>query len=186
MMARSHMLDAVAFHGEPIIASSHNLSSQQGSTGMGSKQAFMHLFHQVVSLRGIYASKQSYICQDKCQYDPMIPRPIQTLGFSLITWLIPSPSPTLRPHLSPVNQRSSSVHTTHTFWVTPDKLLPKKGSHCSNLQSLGCTAVPQRNINAKHIYWSGNQFQGHSHHIPLPPNHLRLMILNLPLHQPWK
>ena len=27
------------------------------------------------------------------------------------------------------------------------------------------------NIDAKHIYRSGNQFQGHSHHVPLPPNH---------------
>ena len=24
---------------------------------------------------------------------------------------------------------------------------------------------------AKHIYWSGNQFQSHSHHTPLPPKH---------------
>ena len=55
------MLDAVAFHGEPIIVSSHNLSGQLGSTGIGSKQAFMYLFHQVVSLGGIYASKQSCI-----------------------------------------------------------------------------------------------------------------------------
>ena len=28
---------------------------------MGSKQAFMHLFHQMVSLRSIYASKQSCV-----------------------------------------------------------------------------------------------------------------------------
>ena len=27
------------------------------------------------------------------------------------------------------------------------------------------------NITAKHIYWSGNQFQGHSHLTPLPPKH---------------
>ena len=26
-------------------------------------------------------------------------------------------------------------------------------------------------IAAEHIYWSRNQFQGHSHHVPLPPNH---------------
>ena len=26
-------------------------------------------------------------------------------------------------------------------------------------------------IAAEHIYWSGNQFQGHSHHTPLPPKH---------------
>ena len=28
-----------------------------------------------------------------------------------------------------------------------------------------------RNIDTEHIYWSGNQFQGHFHHVPLPPNH---------------
>ena len=44
MVAHSHMLDAVTFHNEPIIASS--------------MQAFMHHFHQV---GGIYALKQSYI-----------------------------------------------------------------------------------------------------------------------------
>ena len=27
------------------------------------------------------------------------------------------------------------------------------------------------NITAKRIYWSGNQFQSHSHHTPLPPKH---------------
>ena len=26
-------------------------------------------------------------------------------------------------------------------------------------------------IAVEHIYWSGNQFQGHSHHTPLPPKH---------------
>ena len=26
-------------------------------------------------------------------------------------------------------------------------------------------------IAVKHIYWSGSQFQGHSHHAPLPPKH---------------
>ena len=26
-------------------------------------------------------------------------------------------------------------------------------------------------ITAEHIYWSENQFQGHSHHVLLPPNH---------------
>ena len=29
-----------------------------------------------------------------------------------------------------------------------------------------------RNITAEHTYWSGNQFQGHSHLSPLPPKHL--------------
>ena len=55
------MLNAVAFHGEPILVGSHDFFSQQRSTGMGFKQAFMHLFHQMVSLRGIYASKQGCI-----------------------------------------------------------------------------------------------------------------------------
>ena len=27
------------------------------------------------------------------------------------------------------------------------------------------------NIVAEHIYWSGNHFQSHSHHTPLPPKH---------------
>ena len=31
--------------------------------------------------------------------------------------------------------------------------------------------MPWGNINAEHVYWSGNQFQGHSRHVPLPPNH---------------
>ena len=31
--------------------------------------------------------------------------------------------------------------------------------------------MPWGNINAEHIYWSGNQFQDQSHHVPLPPNH---------------
>ena len=61
MATRSLMLDAVAFHGEPTIAISHNLSGQQGFTSISSKQAFMRLFHQVVSLGGIYASKKTCI-----------------------------------------------------------------------------------------------------------------------------
>ena len=76
-------------------------------------------------------------------YSPMISRPIWALGFSLIAWLIPSSSPSFRPPLSPVNKRSSSVHTTHASWVTPDKLLPEKGSHCSVVQSLSCPVVPR-------------------------------------------
>ena len=27
------------------------------------------------------------------------------------------------------------------------------------------------NIAAEYVYWSGNQFHGHSHHTPLPPKH---------------
>ena len=26
-------------------------------------------------------------------------------------------------------------------------------------------------ITAEHVYWSGNDFQSHSHHTPLPPKH---------------
>ena len=74
-------------------------------------------------------------------YSPVISRPIWALGFSLITWLIPSPSPTFRPPLSPVNKRSSSVHAIHAFWVTPGKLLLEKRIHCSVVQSLICSAV---------------------------------------------
>ena len=56
-----YMLDEIAFHGKPIAAESHNFLGRQRSTGMGSKQAFMRLFHQMVSLKGIYASKQSCV-----------------------------------------------------------------------------------------------------------------------------
>ena len=76
-------------------------------------------------------------------YGPVISKPIWALGFNLITWLILSPKPSLRPPLSPVNKRSSSVHTTHTSWVTLGKLFPKKGSHYSVVQSLGCSVVPK-------------------------------------------
>ena len=55
------MLNIVTFHGKPIVSSFHEFLSQQESTGMGSKQTFMHLFHQMVSLEGIYESKQSCI-----------------------------------------------------------------------------------------------------------------------------
>ena len=61
MVACLHMLDAVAFHNEPIVAGSHNFFGQQGPTGMGTKQAIMHFFYQMVSLKGIYASKQSCV-----------------------------------------------------------------------------------------------------------------------------
>ena len=61
MVACPYMLDAVTFHGKPIVAGSYDLSGQLGSTSMSSKQSFMHLFHQMVSLGGIYALKQSCI-----------------------------------------------------------------------------------------------------------------------------
>ena len=51
---------------------------------------------------------------------------------------------------------------------------------------LYCLSVARQclgNITAEHIYWSGNHFQSHSHHTPLPPNtHLRLTTLDLILH----
>ena len=78
----------------------------------------------------------------------MIPRPIWALGFSLITWLIPSPSPTLRPPLSPVNEKVIVL----SYYISVAQ------------QCLG-------SITAKHSYWSGNHFQSHSHHTPLPPKH---------------
>ena len=56
-----YMLDEIAFHGEAVAAGSHNFLGRQRSTAMGSKQAFMHLFHQMVSLKGIYASKKSCV-----------------------------------------------------------------------------------------------------------------------------
>ena len=63
-VACPHILDVVAFHGEPIVADSHNFLSQQGSTSMGSKQTLM------VSLRGIYASKQRCVVVPFVQYFP--------------------------------------------------------------------------------------------------------------------
>jgi len=39
-VARPDMPDAIAFHGEPIVVGSHDLSGQQGSTGIGSKHIF--------------------------------------------------------------------------------------------------------------------------------------------------
>ena len=70
-MARPYMLDAVALHGVPIVAGSHNFSNQQGSTGMGSKQAFTHLFHQMVNLVGVFTSKQSCIVVPLIQDFPL-------------------------------------------------------------------------------------------------------------------
>ena len=58
MVARPHMFDSVAFHGEPIVTGTHNFLGQQGSTGMGFKQALKRLFHQMVSLGVIYESKK--------------------------------------------------------------------------------------------------------------------------------
>lgn len=60
-MARPHILDEIILNGEPIVANFHNFLSQYGSTSIGSKQALMHLFHQMASLNGIYASKQGFI-----------------------------------------------------------------------------------------------------------------------------
>ena len=77
-------------------------------------------------------------------YGPVIFRPIWALGFNLIMWPISSPNPGLRSPLSPLNKRSSLVHTTHAFWVIPGKLLPEKGSHCSVVLSLGCSTVPRK------------------------------------------
>ena len=37
IVARPLMFNAVAFHGEPIVADSHNFLSQQESSSMGSK-----------------------------------------------------------------------------------------------------------------------------------------------------
>ena len=54
------------------------------------------------------------------------------------------PKPSLRSPLSPLNKRSSLVHTTHAFWVISGKLLPEKGSHCSVVLSLGCSTVPRK------------------------------------------
>ena len=60
-VTHSHMLNVVSFHGEPIVADSHDFLDQQRSTGIGFNKALMHLFHQMASLEGIYASKQSCI-----------------------------------------------------------------------------------------------------------------------------
>ena len=82
------------------------------------------------------------ISRPKLMYRPVMSRPIWALDFNLITWLIPFPSPNLMLPLSPLNKRSSSVHTTRAYWVIPGQLFPEKGSHCSILQSFGCSAVP--------------------------------------------
>ena len=83
------------------------------------------------------------ISKPKLMYRPVMSRPIWALDFNLITWFIPFPSPNLMSPLSPLNKRSSSVHTTRASQVIPGQPFLEKGSHCSVLQSLSCSAVPQ-------------------------------------------
>jgi hypothetical protein len=58
-VASLDMSDTVPFHCQPIIASSHNLSSQEGSVGMGSHQSCVHLLNQSIGFLRIYTSQES-------------------------------------------------------------------------------------------------------------------------------
>ena len=63
----------------------------------------------------------------------------------------------------------NSFHTTpprsHSVICFPNKKV---------IARLYCLSVDWqclRSVTVKHIYWSGNHFQSHSHHTPLPPKH---------------
>ena len=74
----------------------------------------------------------------------------------------------------PKPQFKSTWTTGPSFatWSLLDKLFPSNKERMTFKYTIPC--IPSSalgSIAAEHIYWSRSQFQGHSHHIPLPPNH---------------
>ncbi|GMY18747.1 protein transport protein Sec24-like At4g32640 [Fagus crenata] len=64
------MSDTVPVHCQPIIASSHNLPSQEGSIGMGSHQSRVHLLNQSIGFLCIYTSQESGVMSSFVQNLP--------------------------------------------------------------------------------------------------------------------
>ena len=98
----------------------------------------------------------------------MVPRSIWALNFDLATWPIAPVSFYPKPQPEPTQTADPSFAT----WSLLGKPFPSNKERLTFKHTIPC--IPDNalgNITAEHIYWSGNQFQGHSHHVPLPPNH---------------
>ena len=98
----------------------------------------------------------------------MVPRSIWVLNPDSATWPIAPVSFYPKPQSKPTWTTSPSFST----WSLLGKLFPSNKERMTFKLSIPC--IPGSalgSIAAEHIYWSGNQFRGHSHHVPLPPNH---------------
>ena len=101
-------------------------------------------------------------------YDTMVLRSIWALNPDSATWPIAPVSFYPKPQPKPTQTTGLSFAT----WSLLGKPFPSNKERMTFKHTIPC--IPGSalgSIVTKHIYWSGNQFQGHSHHIPLPPNH---------------
>ena len=101
-------------------------------------------------------------------YNIVIPRSIWALNSDSATWPIAPVSFYPKPQSKPTRTIGPSFATWSLlgklFLSNKERMTFKHTIPCIPGSALGSIAV-------EHIYWSGNQFQGHSHHVPLPPNH---------------
>ena len=101
-------------------------------------------------------------------YSTVVPRSIWALNPDPAMWPIAPASFYSKPQPKPTRTTGPSFATWSLlgkpFSSNKERMTFKHTIPCIPNSALGSIA-------AEHIYWSGNQFQGHSHHIPLPPNH---------------
>ena len=98
----------------------------------------------------------------------MVPRSIWALNFDSATWLITPVSLYLKPQSKPTRTIGRSFAT----WSLLGKLFLSNKERMTFKHTIPwIPGSALGSIAAEHIYWSGNQFQGHSHHVLLPPNH---------------
>ena len=101
-------------------------------------------------------------------YGTVVPRSIWALNPNSVAWPIAPVSFYSKPQPRPTRTIGPSFAT----WSLLGKSFPSNKERMTFKHTIPC--IPGSalgNIAAKHTYWSGNQFQGHSHHVPLPPNH---------------
>ena len=117
----------------------------------------------------LFKIAQSYICIIIwCVNGIVVPRYIWVLNPDLATWPIAPISFYPKPQSKPTWTTGLSFAT----WSLLRKLFPSNKERMMFKYTIPC--IPSSalgSIAAEHIYWSRNQFQGHSHHVPLPPNH---------------
>ena len=101
-------------------------------------------------------------------YGTVVPRSIWALNPNSVAWPIAPVSFYSKPQPRPTRTIGPSFATWSllgkSFRSNKERMTFKHTIPCIPGSALG-------NIAAKHTYWSGNQFQGQSHHVPLPPNH---------------
>ena len=67
-VARLDMSDAVPLHCQPVIASFHNFSGQEGSISMGPHQLRMHFLNQSIGFLCVYTSQEGGVMSPFVQH----------------------------------------------------------------------------------------------------------------------